>query len=97
MTADIPLISNVPHGVPDKTYPLSVLASVLKPKGSFIVINCLAQTCKGTVILGQPRGPKVHMHMCPKSFKAVFISAGFPLKEVTELALYNYSIIFILA
>jgi len=95
--ADVLLIANTFHGAPDKTALSSVVAKVLKPEGSFIIINWHPMAREETVVLGQPRGPKMQMRMSPKDVEVVVIPAGFALKEVIELPPYHYAIVFNLA
>ena len=92
--ADALVIANTFHGVPDQPALSTTVAKVLKPGGSYIIINWHTRPRAETVVLGQPRGPKDEMRMSPESVKAVVSAAGFALKEVVELPPYHYAVVF---
>jgi ubiquinone/menaquinone biosynthesis C-methylase UbiE len=81
MAADALVIANKFHGVPVKNALSLVVAKVLKPWGSFIIINRHAMAREETVVLGNPHGPKTQLRMRPKDVEAVVILAGFPRKK----------------
>lgn len=63
--ADLLLIANTFHGVPDKPRLAGAVADTLKPGGRFIVINWHRRPSEQTTVLGQPRGPRTEMRMTP--------------------------------
>jgi ubiquinone/menaquinone biosynthesis C-methylase UbiE len=56
--ADMVVMANTFHGVPDKTRLCQAVASALKPGGQFVVVNWHRRPREETTVLGQPRGPK---------------------------------------
>ncbi len=92
--ADVVLIANTFHGVPDKTGLAHAVYSVLKLGGEFIVVNWYPRPREETVVLGQPRGPRTEMRMSPAAVQAVVEPAGLRLKRVVEMPPYHYAAIF---
>lgn len=87
------LIANTFHGVPDKTRLARAVASVLKPRGVFAVINWHRRAREQTLVLGQPRGPKTALRMTPEDVAAAIAPAGLRLRLVIELPPYHYAAI----
>jgi ubiquinone/menaquinone biosynthesis C-methylase UbiE len=92
--ADLVLIANTFHGVPDKQRLATAVARVLKPAGRFVVVNWHRRPREETVVLGQPRGPKTEMRMTPGDVAAAVEPAGFKLARVVELQPYHYGAVF---
>ncbi|MDA8251932.1 MAG: class I SAM-dependent methyltransferase [Rhodospirillales bacterium] len=92
--ADIVLIANTFHGVPDKTRLAAGVAAVLKPGGRFIVVNWHRRPREETIVLGQPRGPRTEMRMTPEEVAAAVAPSGLGLACVVELPPYHYGAIF---
>ena len=90
---DCVLIANTFHGVPDKTRLARAVASVLKPRGVFAVINWHRRAREQTLVLGQPRGPKTALRMTPEDVAAAIAPAGLRLRLVIELPPYHYAAI----
>ena len=93
-SADVVLIANTFHGVPDKTGLAHAVYSVLKPGGEFIVVNWYPRPREETVVLAQPRGPRTEMRMSPAAVQVVVEPAGLKLKRVVEMPPYHYAAIF---
>jgi ubiquinone/menaquinone biosynthesis C-methylase UbiE len=91
--ADMVVISNTFHGVPDKTRLCRAVASALKPGGRFAVVNWHRRPREETTVLGQPRGPKTEMRMEPEEVAAAARPAGFNLERTIELPPYHYAVI----
>jgi ubiquinone/menaquinone biosynthesis C-methylase UbiE len=87
------LIANTFHGVPDKTRLAAAVAAVLKPGGSFVVINWHRRAREQTVVLGQPRGPKTELRMTPGEIAAAIAPAGLRLLRLIEVPPYHYAAI----
>jgi ubiquinone/menaquinone biosynthesis C-methylase UbiE len=92
--ADALVIANTFHGVPDQAALSAVVARVLKPGGSFTIINWHTLARTETVVLGQARGPKDEMRMSPASVEAVVSTAGFIFSQTIELPPYHYAAVF---
>ncbi len=88
---DYLVIANTFHGVPDQTALSAVVARLLKPGGTFTIINWHARARTETVVLGQARGPKDEMRMSPASVEAVVTVAGFTFVQTIELPPYHYA------
>ena len=65
--ADIVVMANTFHGVPDKTRLCRAVASILKPSGKFIIVNWHRRPREETTVLGQPRGPGTEMRRASRS------------------------------
>ncbi len=92
--ADLVLIANTFHGVPDKARLARGIAAVLKPGGWFIVVNWHRRPREETTVLGQRRGPRTEMRMTPEEVAAAVAPAGFRPARVVELPPYHYGAIF---
>ena len=93
-TADVVLIANTFHGVPDKARLAAGVATVLKPGGRFIVVNWHRRPREETTVLGQPRGPRTEMRMTPEEVAAAVAPSGLRPARVVELPPYHYGAIF---
>ncbi|HKJ00723.1 MAG TPA: class I SAM-dependent methyltransferase [bacterium] len=91
--ADLVLIANTFHGVPDKAGLAQAVRQVLAPHGRFVVINWHAIPREQTTVLGQPRGPRSDLRMTPASVMEAVRPAVFRQVEVVELPPYHYGII----
>jgi SAM-dependent methyltransferase len=91
---DFVLIANTFHGVPDQTGLARGAAAVLRPGGTFGVVNWHPLAREQTVVLGAPRGPKTEMRMAPERVRAVVEPAGFDWQRLVELPPYHYGAIF---
>ena len=91
--ADMVIIANTFHGVPDKTRLCQAVASALKPGGRFALLNWHRRPREETTVLGQPRGPKTEMRMEPEDVVAVAEPAGFTHERTIELPPYHYAAI----
>ena len=92
--ADIVLIANTFHGVPDKARLAGGVAAILKPGGRLIVVNWHKRPREETTILGQPRGPRTEMRMTPEEVATTVAPAGLKPLHVVELPPYHYGAIF---
>jgi SAM-dependent methyltransferase len=91
--ADIVVITNTFHGVPDKVRLCQAVASILKPDSRFVVINWHRRPREETTVLGQPRGPKTEMRMEPADVVAVAGPAGMSFERTIELPPYHYAVV----
>lgn len=91
---DYVLIANTFHGVPDQGGLARAIAEVLKPGGTFAIVNWHANPRDRTEVLGQPRGPRTDMRMSPEGLRAVVEPAGFRLRQVVELPPFHYGALF---
>jgi predicted methyltransferase len=92
--ADLVLIANTFHGVPDKARLATAVTAVLKPGGWFLVVSWHRRPREETIVLGEPRGPWTEMRMTPNDVTAVVKPAGLRLARVVELPPYHYGAIF---
>ena len=91
--ADMVVIANTFHGVPDKTRLCQAVASALKPGGRFVVVNWHRRPREETTVLGKPRGPKTEMRMAPEDVLEVARPAGLRLERTIELPCYHYAVV----
>lgn len=92
--ADVVLMANTFHGVPDKPRLARAVWMVLRPGGCFAVVNWHRRPREETAVLGTPRGPRTEMRMSPEDVAAIVEPAGFELDRVIELPPYHYGAIF---
>jgi ubiquinone/menaquinone biosynthesis C-methylase UbiE len=92
--ADLVLIANTFHGVPDQRGLARAVRSVLRPHGLFAVINWYPANRVDTPVLGRSRGPPNEMRMSPESVAGIVEPAGFRAKEVVALLPYHYGAVF---
>lgn len=91
--ADLVLIANTFHGVPDKERLARGVAAILKPNGRFVVVNWHRRPREETPVLGEQRGPKTEMRMEPEDVAAAVEQSGLRLERVVELPPYHYGAI----
>lgn len=91
---DIVFIANTFHGVPEQAAMAKCAYQVLKPGGTFIVVNWHVAPPANTPVLGQPRGPKEALRMTPGEVAQQVEPAGFNPMRVEELPPYHYGAIF---
>ncbi len=92
--ADIVLIANTFHGVPDQRRLARTIEAVLRPGGGLLVVNWHKRRREETTVLGQPRGPRTDLRMSPADVEAVVAAAGLRLVGVVELPPYHYGAVF---
>jgi SAM-dependent methyltransferase len=93
-TADMVVIANTFHGVPDKARLCQAVSLALKPGGGFVVVNWHRRPREETTVLGQPRGPRTEMRMEPEDVAAVAGPAGLSFERTIELPPYHYAAVF---
>lgn len=91
---DFVLIANTFHGVPDKLRLGRSVASILKPRGFFAVVNWHHRPREETTVRGAPRGPKTEMRMTPDDVVAALQPASLVLARLIELPPYHYGAVF---
>lgn len=91
---DFVLVANTFHGVPDQSALATAVAAILKPGGSFAIVNWHAKPREETPVLGEPRGPRTEMRMTPEQTRAVVELAGFELDKLVELPPFHYGAVF---
>jgi SAM-dependent methyltransferase len=91
--ADVVLIANTFHGVPDKERLSRAVARALRPGGQFIIVNWHRRPREETTVLGQPRGPRTELRMTPDEVAAIVVPAGFEQTRLVELPPYHYGAI----
>jgi ubiquinone/menaquinone biosynthesis C-methylase UbiE len=92
--ADIVVLANTFHGVPDQTALSRCVREVLKPGSGFVIVNWHRLPKEQTPVLGEPRGPATGMRMSPDMVEAVVEPAGFYRERVVELPPYHYGMVF---
>jgi SAM-dependent methyltransferase len=91
---DCVLIANTFHGVPDQTGLSKTVSAILKPGGTFIIINWHILPREETVVLGQPRGPRTDMRMSPEDVRKTVEPSGLSFEKIVELPPYHYGVVF---
>ena len=92
---DYILIANTFHGVPDKVALSREVATCLKSKGRFAIVNWHPLPREETKVLDQPRGPDTNMRMSVEQTCEMVEPAGFKLEKLVDLLPYHYGAIFI--
>jgi predicted methyltransferase len=87
-------LANAFHGVPDKSRLAHAVHDVLKPGGTFAVMNWHARPREETTILGEPRGPATEMRMRPEETIAAMQSSGLTFMRQIEVPPYHYAVVF---
>ena len=88
---DFVLIANTFHGVPDQARLARAVATVLRPRGRFAVVNWHRRPREETVVLGEPRGPKTELRMGPEEVAAAVAPCGLRPLQVIQLPPYHYA------
>jgi ubiquinone/menaquinone biosynthesis C-methylase UbiE len=91
---DLVFLANVFHGVPDKPRLVRAVRKVLRPGGSFAVVNWHARPREETMILGEPRGPASELRMTPEQTIAAATAGGLGFRKRVEVSPYHYVAIF---
>ena len=91
---DYVFLANTFHGVPDQLGLARAVAALLKPKGQFGIINWHRRPREETVVLGQPRGPKIEMRIEADDVAAIVKPAGLLMNRTVELRPYHYGVVF---
>lgn len=94
---DTVVIANTFHGAPDHTGLARAVHDILKPEGSFVVINWWPRPREETTVLGKPRGPRPDLRFSPEKVAEWVGPAGFRLRDVKEVGPYHYGAIFNIA
>jgi SAM-dependent methyltransferase len=89
--ADVVVMANTFHGVPDKARLCRAVASALKRDGLFIVVNWHRRPRETTTVFGQPRGPTTEMRIEAADVAAFATPAGLKLERTIELPPYHYA------
>jgi SAM-dependent methyltransferase len=90
---DYVLLANTFHGIPDQLGVARAVAASLKPHGQFGIVNWHRRPREGTVVLGQPRGPKTEMRIEADEVAAIVKPAGLLLSHAVELPPYHYGVV----
>lgn len=91
--ADVIVMANTFHGVPDKDRLCRAAVAALKPCGRFVIVNWHRRPREETTMLGQPRGPKTELRMEPGDVVAIAAPAGLALEQTIELPPYHYAVV----
>ena len=91
---DYVFLANAFHGVPDKPRLARAVREVLKPGGSFVVVNWHARPREETTVLGQPRGPATALRITPEETIAAVQSRGLAFQRQIEVPPYHYAAVF---
>jgi SAM-dependent methyltransferase len=89
--ADVVVMANTFHGVPDKVGLCRAVASALKRDGLFIVVNWHRRPRETTTVFGQPRGPTTEMRIEAADVAAFATPAGLKLERTIEMPPYHYA------
>jgi ubiquinone/menaquinone biosynthesis C-methylase UbiE len=92
--ADYVFLANTFHGIPDQLGLARAVATILKPKGQFGIVNWHRRPRAETVVLGQPRGPKTEMRIEANDVAAIVRPACLLLNRTVELPPYHYGVVF---
>jgi predicted methyltransferase len=88
------LLANIFHGIPEKAAIARAVHEVLRPRGSFGLVNRHAIPKEQTQVLDKPQGPATEMRLSPEQTRAIVEPTGFEPKRVVELLPYHYGVIF---
>ena len=91
---DYVFLANAFHGVPDKPRLARAVREVLKPGGSFVVVNWHARPREETSVLGQPRGPATALRITPEETIAAVQPSGLAYLRQIEVPPYHYAAVF---
>jgi len=91
---DFVLMANTFHGVPDKPGLARSVAGILKPGGSFVIVNWHRRPREETTVAGAPRGPRTEMRMAPDDVAAAVAPSGLVPVRVIELPPWHYGMVF---
>jgi protein-L-isoaspartate O-methyltransferase len=91
---DFVFLANAFHGVPDRERLARSVHNILVPSGLFAVVNWHQLPREGTMILGEPRGPKTELRMSPNQTTQAVEAGGLKLVRVVEVPPYHYGAVF---
>lgn len=91
---DFVFMANAFHGVPDRERLTRAVSSILKPGGSFAIVNWHRYRREETTILGEPRGPRSELRVTPTETIEAVSSCGFALVELRDLPPFHYGALF---
>jgi len=91
---DFVLMANTFHGVPDQAGLARAVRAVLRPAGSFALINWYPADRDTTLVLGEPRGPKIELRLSPQALVTLIEPVGFQVAKLVELPPYHYGAVF---
>jgi SAM-dependent methyltransferase len=91
--ADYVFLVNVCHGVPDKSRLARAVHDVLRPGGSFAIVNWHAKPREQTTILEEPRGPATELRMTPEQTIASVEPSGLTFGADRGFA-YHFAAVF---
>jgi SAM-dependent methyltransferase len=92
--ADYVFLANTFHGVSDQFGLARAVVASLKPQGQLGIVNWHRLPREETVVLGQPRGPKIEMRIEANDVTAIVEPAGLLLNRTVELPPYHYGVVF---
>jgi ubiquinone/menaquinone biosynthesis C-methylase UbiE len=92
--ANFIFMANAFHGVPDQPRLAHAVRVTLKPGGQFAIVNWHQRPREGTIILGEPRGPKTELRMSPQQTAEAVEASGLKLARLIEIPPYHYSAVF---
>ncbi|MPZ37186.1 MAG: methyltransferase domain-containing protein [Rhizobiales bacterium] len=87
-------LANAFHGVSDKPRLARVVHDVLKPGGTFAVVNWHSRPREETTVLGEPRGPATELRIRPEETIAAVQSSGLIFKGQIEVPPFHYAVVF---
>jgi len=92
--ADVIFMANAFHGFAEKRRLARAVATAIKPRGRFVIIDWHRRPRSETTIFGQERGPRTELRMEPADVRDVVVSAGFTLCSLVELPPYHFGAVF---
>jgi SAM-dependent methyltransferase len=92
--ADFVFMANAFHGVPDRPRLASAVRTALKPDGRLAIVNWHQRPREETVILGEPRGPKIEIRLSPEQTVEAVEASGLKFARTIEIAPYHYAVVF---
>lgn len=93
-TVDFVFMANAFHGVPDRPRLAQAVRDALKPAGRFAIVNWHQRPREGTIILGEPRGPKTELRMSPGQTIEAVEAGGLKFVRLVEVPPYHYGAVF---
>ena len=91
--ADLVLLANSLHGVPDRAVFLRAVAAGMADHGRLVVVNWHRWPRELTPVIGKPRGPRFDIRMTPSDVTAAGGAAGLVAERLIELPPFHYGIV----
>jgi ubiquinone/menaquinone biosynthesis C-methylase UbiE len=92
--ADVIFMANAFHGFAEKRRLARAVATAIRPRGRFVIIDWHRRPRSETTVLGQERGPRTELRMEPADVRGAVESVGFAFWSLVELPPYHFGAVF---